>query len=207
MAEEEKPEAEKPEEEKRDVRGHAQRILDTARRHFERFGYRRANIAEISREAGVSPGTIYRYFENKEHLLREVIEADRGQWLAMADDVLHGPGNAAERLIRLGAQSVEFYKQNRLLAAVVRGDTDIIFAPMIQEMDQYIVDANVSTIAQMIREGIEEGTMRAVDDPEKAAFILYMAGGALFDQQHLPYEGLLPVFADIVSNGLIVRSE
>ena len=54
----------------RAVQGSAARILEVARKRFETYGYRRTNIAEIARDAGVAPGTIYRHFEGKEDLMR-----------------------------------------------------------------------------------------------------------------------------------------
>ena len=41
----------------RPKRESAARILEVARRCFETYGYRRTNIAEIARDAGVAAGT------------------------------------------------------------------------------------------------------------------------------------------------------
>jgi AcrR family transcriptional regulator len=43
-------------------------IADAAFRVFTRDGYRRAQIADIAKEAGVSTGLVYRYVESKEAL-------------------------------------------------------------------------------------------------------------------------------------------
>ncbi len=61
--------------------GSAARILEVARRRFETFGYRRTNNAELPRDAGVAAATIYRHFQNKEDLLRQVGEQSLGEWL------------------------------------------------------------------------------------------------------------------------------
>lgn len=44
-------------------------ILDAATKVFAERGFHRARIKQIAREAGVSEGTIYNYFEDKEALL------------------------------------------------------------------------------------------------------------------------------------------
>ena len=61
-----------------------QSILDAASRVFSRKGVELATMAEVAAEAGISPGAIYRYFENKDELAlgcmnlsRDAIEA---QW-------------------------------------------------------------------------------------------------------------------------------
>ncbi|WP_051580336.1 TetR/AcrR family transcriptional regulator [Pseudonocardia acaciae] len=56
--------------EQRDERRPA--IVDAARRVLARGGFERATIAAIAREAGISAGTVYLYFTNREDLLAEV---------------------------------------------------------------------------------------------------------------------------------------
>ncbi len=61
-----------------------QSILDAATRVFAQKGIASATMAEIASEAGISPGAIYRYFENKEDLARgcmnESAEAIKSAW-------------------------------------------------------------------------------------------------------------------------------
>ena len=61
-----------------------QSILDAATRVFAHKGIASATMAEIASEAGISPGAIYRYFENKEDLARgcmnESAEAIKSAW-------------------------------------------------------------------------------------------------------------------------------
>ncbi len=51
-------------------------ILDGARRVFLDAGYEGASMSVIAREAGVSKGTLYVYFENKEALFAAFIESE-----------------------------------------------------------------------------------------------------------------------------------
>lgn len=43
-------------------------ILDAALRVFARYGLHKTNLEEVAREAGISKGTIYLYFKDKEEL-------------------------------------------------------------------------------------------------------------------------------------------
>ena len=182
----------------------ATRILEVARRRFETFGYRRTNIAEIASDAGVAAGTIYRHFKNKEDLLRQVVEQSLGGWLEEARSILGGEGTATERITRLGQASVEFNKRYGLLDAVLVRDRDIIFAPLIDELHDKLLEENVAMMAEVLRQGVEDGSVRPVD-PEKAAFILFVAGQALFGHQRFPYAEILPLFADLAREGLLPR--
>lgn len=61
-----------------------QSILDAATKVFSQKGIAAATMAEIASVAGISPGAIYRYFENKDELARgcmnESAEAIKNAW-------------------------------------------------------------------------------------------------------------------------------
>ena len=180
------------------------RILDVARRHFATYGYRRSGVADIAREAGVAAGTVYRYFRNKEDLLRQAVEHSTMRWLERARQALAGPGTALERLARQGEASVEHNHETRLLNAVLNRDSDIIFPPLLDELHEMLLRKNVAMMADVIRDGIAEGSIRDVD-PERAAFILYVSGNTLFNQTAFPYAEILPLFGEITRIGLVRR--
>lgn len=50
-------------------------ILHAALKVISRLGYADASVASIAKEAGVNNVTVYRLFDNKENLFREVIDA------------------------------------------------------------------------------------------------------------------------------------
>src|SRR5215217_4680992 len=49
-------------------------ILEAARRVFAERGFRRATTREVARAAGISEGTIYNYFEDKDALLLTILD-------------------------------------------------------------------------------------------------------------------------------------
>ncbi len=51
-----------------------QRILDAAEKCFIESGFHAATMAHIAATAQISPGLIYRYFENKSAIVRAIIE-------------------------------------------------------------------------------------------------------------------------------------
>src|SRR5215210_7611723 len=56
------------------VAARREQILGAAPRVFAEKGFSRATTREVAREAGVSEGTIYNYFEDKEALLMAIID-------------------------------------------------------------------------------------------------------------------------------------
>lgn len=56
------------------VEDRREQIVDAAMRVFAQKGFTRATNKDIAREAGITAGLIYHYFDNKEALLRAIIE-------------------------------------------------------------------------------------------------------------------------------------
>jgi TetR/AcrR family transcriptional regulator, repressor for uid operon len=74
-------------------------IRDAAVRAFVRSGVAGVTMQQIAAEAGLTAGALYRYFPNKETLLREVIAG----WLAEDRSIAEqsaGGGSAVEQLLR-----------------------------------------------------------------------------------------------------------
>ena|SRR5216684_804668 len=57
------------------VEDRREQIIDAAMHVFARKGYSNATNKDIAREAGITPGLIYYYFESKEALLYAILEA------------------------------------------------------------------------------------------------------------------------------------
>src|ERR671920_1727181 len=56
------------------VRARREQILEAATRVFAEKGFRRATTRDVARTAGVSEGTIYNYFKNKDALLMAILD-------------------------------------------------------------------------------------------------------------------------------------
>jgi len=100
---------------------------------------------------------------------------------------------------------VEFNRENSLINSVFRRDEEIIYAPLVDELHEQLVKQNVAMMAEVVRDGIREGTLRDVD-PERVAFILFVGGDALNqpqNQKYYVYEDVLPLYADITMQGLL----
>ena len=62
-----------------------ERVLRAAERAFAANGFHGARMAQIAKEAKMSPGHIYHYFESKEQIIAEMIRAHFDEKLASLD--------------------------------------------------------------------------------------------------------------------------
>lgn len=77
-------------------------IIDGARRVFINMGFDAASMNDITREAGVSKGTIYVYFQNKEELFEALIEEERGAIFKNMYEALENSDDLRVTLVRFG---------------------------------------------------------------------------------------------------------
>ena len=77
-------------------------IIDGARRVFIEMGFDAASMNDITRAAGVSKGTIYVYFANKEELFEALIEEERRTIFDNLYEALERGGDVRDTLISYG---------------------------------------------------------------------------------------------------------
>ncbi|MBX9683539.1 MAG: TetR/AcrR family transcriptional regulator [Hyphomicrobium sp.] len=90
-------------------------ILDAAERSFARGGFHATTMQDICREADVSPGALYLYFDSKEALIAGLCERDRAEFaeklatLATAPDFIKALNAIGEHyFIEEGAEKQRF---------------------------------------------------------------------------------------------------
>jgi AcrR family transcriptional regulator len=168
---------------------------------FRKFGFRHAGIADIARDAGIATGTVYRYFKDKEDLFRAVLAAEHELWIGLAREILAKSGSASERLAELARASVTFHEKYVLLASVLANDTDMIKPPLLQALQQNLLESMVGPLAEVLAEGMHAGEFRPLD-PARTARVLFLCGQALFRQGSDDYPELLAILGELTQQGL-----
>lgn len=69
-----------------DAEQRRKQILDCARKLFSENGYYQTQISDIQQLAGVARGTIYQYFDNKEHIFLTLLETLYSDWKQMLSE-------------------------------------------------------------------------------------------------------------------------
>ncbi|KRG65521.1 hypothetical protein ABB26_02925 [Stenotrophomonas humi] len=86
-----------------------QQVLDAATKCFRRSGFHGTSIARICKVAGMSPGHIYHYFENKEAIVEAIAKREEQDIFELARKVQEDEsgGNLAARVARQVPDSVD----------------------------------------------------------------------------------------------------
>lgn len=89
-----------------------EKILKAALKLFAENGYHKTSISQIAKEAGVSKGLTYNYFNSKEELLLFIIDDATNEMLSVAGDL--APELSYEDMLQKTlTQFILFLKQNR----------------------------------------------------------------------------------------------
>src|SRR3954468_6756278 len=142
-----------------------QQIIDAALAIFGERGLAAARLEDIAKRAGLSKGTIYLYFPNKEELFREMVRDTVVSQLELGEEAVHSmTGSATDPLIRLMRQKWTFIRSSqfaplfRLIHAEIHN-----FPDLARFYAEEVVTRGQRLIAGIISRGIETGEFRAVD--------------------------------------------
>jgi AcrR family transcriptional regulator len=167
------------------VEDRREQILEAAMRAFARKGFTRATNKDIAQEAGVTAGLIYHYFENKEAVLKAIVEERSPLRLirSFPQDVQQLPPETLLRLLlRQALQIVEsenFVQVLRVILpeAIHNSDVAPLAVNVLQEAIQFLRD--------YVAAKMESGELRQADPLMVAQTVMNSAIGFVLRRQIL----------------------
>lgn len=140
-------------------------LVAAALEHFVERGYAGTRLEDVAAQAGVSKGTLYLYFDNKEDLFKAVVRDNVVARISeTADEVLRYSGSSAELLAYLITGWWRDYGQSE-----AGGLSKLIMAESgnFPEIARFFVDEVIepwqAVLTAAIRRGIERGEFRDLD--------------------------------------------
>lgn len=132
-----------------------------------------AKIEEIAEATGVPKATLYYYFTGKEEilafLLNDLLELIAGE----VGTAVSSSGTTAERLqAAVAAQLSVMFEHPALCTALVG---DLGRATRLPELAASLNQAFHEPLESLLREGVDEGTLRAVREPATVALSIFGA--------------------------------
>jgi AcrR family transcriptional regulator len=177
-------------------------LLEVAREVVLRHGYRKANLGDVAREAGVSRATVYNYFSSKEQLLRAIVaqEVERlGAAVARDLDVTAPPHLQLLSYVRARARHIGAIKDFYDLANNVTRDVLHIVQQEIE--DQQAMER--AYLVALIRAGVASGLFHPVDSELMGAALLSALRG-LYEDYVFDSEDESAAGADLLIRTLLV---
>lgn len=139
------------------------KIIETARLLFNEKGTRHVTTNHIAEQTGISPGNLYYHFRNKEDIIRALFEQLTTYGVVEYQKVLQqyppGTQESMDRtfsMIQTFNWRYRFFK--RELTALIMND------PQLKARFHEVNQMQLGMIHQSIRQAIEQGFLRQLDD-------------------------------------------
>ncbi len=157
------------------VQERQQQILQAAAQVFSEKGFATATIRDVARAAGVSDGSIYRYFKNKQdllvHLPRQFMQPRLEEFQA-ASQRSNTPPSPEESLRFIAQNVVQVISQNRELVRVLLTSLPTMDQSTRETYIREVPAYAIETFEKYIRAQQAAGVFRGDVDPEIAARII-----------------------------------
>jgi AcrR family transcriptional regulator len=188
------------------------KILEAAARLFSKTGYDATSVAEICQAAGVSKGAFYHHFPTKQAVFMEILNSYlngiESGFNLMRKEIHDVPQAILQMAEMVGSifQTADFH-----LPIFLEFWTQANHDPQIWEASIAPYHRYQSYFAEMIQEGIDEGSLQSVDVQLAARVLVSLAVGmlmqSLFDPQVTNWQIEARQSMELLMNGIAWRKE
>ncbi|HQY62057.1 MAG: helix-turn-helix transcriptional regulator [Myxococcales bacterium] len=185
-------------------------ILLQAARAFSRFGFKKASIDDIAREAGVGKGTVYLAADSKEDLFYQVLHREVRAWQSECARTIDPRVPADQLLGTLLTTAMQHVERHPLVLDLLLGET-LRALPDWSERLEGLREVGRANVVEVLRIGVRQELFRADLEIDTVASLLQ-------DFQLAAYRGLegspsrarevearVRVGLDLVLHGLCAR--
>jgi AcrR family transcriptional regulator len=190
-----------------------QQILDAARRTFASKGYFGATLDDVAREAGITKGTIYLYYPNKQAVFSEMVRAYADEIVGelRADLAAGRPLPARELIRRLSTQLLRVFRRAEYQAMVrlILGEAGR-FPDEMETLYREVIVKRIEEVGRFFETAMDRGEIRRMDPILLARTLQGMALGFAIVQESLrggvvhpwPESAIADAFATVLWEGL-----
>ena len=187
-------------------------ILDAALKVFAQKGFAAARMDDIAKEAGVTKGTIYLYFENKEAVFKSLVHEAVGTTLsdvATGARTYQGSARILLRMILTRIMQLLIDSNKFVLPKIVIGESSNF--PWLAEFYRFeIIEKGMELMISLIERGIAQGEFRRLPAHHVARLCVapvllsavWRATFAHLDAEPYDYKGLIDTHLDVLFRGL-----
>ena len=205
----------RPETRRRRKAERPQEILEAAFAEFSRNGYATTTLDQIAERAGVTKGTIYVYFENKEHLFISMVREITKATIETVQGMFENARGLDRRSVACAIQLHLPTHRRGQTAARSGSHADRRGAALSRNSrDRYhdeILRPCLDMLRQAIQRGVDRGEIRnsaIIDSPQVVIAPIALVDLWLMmfdDRQPLDLKAYFDAHLDMVLNGLLAK--
>jgi AcrR family transcriptional regulator len=158
--------------EKLDTGIRREQIAEAALGLVAAYGLKRLSMAAVARRVGLVPSGIYRHFKSKDEILAAVLDLLEQRLLANVRAACEDSPRPIERLRSVLTRHIRFIREGRAIPRIIFSDDVHGGNPERKQRILDILGAYRGQIVGLIRDGQQEGVIRAELDPETVSLML-----------------------------------
>jgi TetR/AcrR family transcriptional regulator len=148
------------------------KIFEAAMTEFAEHGYESANINNIAENAGVSIGSMYKYFINKEELYLTIVHFCVEKLKSILDGVICSEDTLTEKIEKIIRAIQVYSRSNFSLNKIYNQMTTEGHSELVWELVSGMEGVTAELYAELIEEAKESGEIRKDVDSKLFAFFL-----------------------------------
>lgn len=189
-----------------------QEILDAALACFAEKGFAAARMDDIAERAGVTKGTIYLYFENKDAVFKALVRESIGAQIAHVIESIRAYEGSSRDLLRNAVTMIAHFAATSdrvVLPKIIVAEVGN-FPELARFYRDEIIDKGLGAMTSVIARGVERGEFRDVNPDHVARMmiapillsIFWRTTFAQFDSEPYDYLAFLKSHLDILLRGI-----
>lgn len=182
-----------------------QQIMQAALEVFSEKGFRAATMEEIAQAAGVTKGTIYLYFSNKEELFIQTLQSQVEALRALMPRFRFTPEENLEQRARIFARAVlEVLFAPGMTKVIPLFLSEVRHIPLLRQryIEEWLPEAGLG-LAETLGAGMEAGLVRRLDPLIAARALTGLFSAFSLTQEVLGLKEVTPMSIDDIAETIV----
>lgn len=163
-----------------------EQVITTARILFSERGYRKVSMDEIAKVSGVTKRTIYRYFKDKDDLIKYFLDEELNKMRMMIGEIDDSDRSFSLKIHEMIMMLLEYRSNSKLLNAFYK-ERDKDSLKIASECVNIVENAFLQEIKTKLERAIHDGYIKPCDT-DITAFIIYKIYVALIFEWDKPLD-------------------
>lgn len=181
-------------------------IVEAAIKCFVKKGFHQTTMREICAEAGMSPGSVYRFLSSKEEIIQAAADHDN-QWLVDQMIKIGCTKNVKQQLLMVMMQFIRQSNgegESKLLADIfAEAARNMKINKIVRRDDQVMLDAFTSLFAKLLEEGKIKSNFLAKELAELMVVFLNGYAGRIILQKRLNFKRISSLLQKLLSKVIV----
>ncbi|MDX8047235.1 TetR/AcrR family transcriptional regulator [Gracilibacillus sp. S3-1-1] len=184
-------------------------LLKQGKEHFIRYGFKKTNISELSKLAGIAQGTFYKFYDSKEALFFDILNKEEAKVkdLLLNENITRGEITRAS-FKKFLMKALDLIDNNPFIQMIfIGGEYDNIFKRLSPDQMQNHIDRDEKQFIPLVEMWQESGRL-VQEEPDvivgtlRAFFLLLLHKEDIGEEIH---DQTMEFMATCLSNSLIIE--